>query len=141
MIAQRLKILILTYLFEDTSLFLNRLAGARPLWFRLLVWLPEFSTLTRCASVLAVLSLTTPGWICLLAPPLLNLGAVSIIHVGYHEARAFQNPPVIAGQVSRFVNLSVLFRQLDGEQPNLRLGRDTPVPRPECGTARDRIPA
>jgi len=135
MIARRLEILILIYLWaallEDTSLFL--IAWLAPdLWFRLLhgvppsgldiaflrrsagqwaafalaqgitllrwrkapIWLAvvagvRFSDLfTDISYVLAVPSLTTLGWICLLPPPLLNLVGVVIMLRGYQEARA-----------------------------------------------------
>jgi hypothetical protein len=135
MIARRLKIVILIYLWaallEDTSLFL--IAWLVPdLWFRLLhgagpagfdiallrrsagqwaafalaqgitlsrwrkmpIWLAivagvRFSDLfTDISYLLAVPSLTTLGWICLLPPPLLNLLGVVIMLRGYQEARA-----------------------------------------------------
>ena len=135
MIARRLKIVILIYLWaallEDTSLFL--IAWLVPdLWFRLLhgvapagfdiaflrrsagqwaafalaqgialacwrkrpIWLAivagvRFSDLfTDISYVLAVPSLTTLGWICLLPPPLLNLVGVVIMVRGYQQARA-----------------------------------------------------
>ena len=134
MIARRLKILILIYLWaallEDTSLFL--IAWLAPdLWFQLLhnvapagldiaflrrsagqwaafalaqgiallrwrktpIWLAivagvRFSDLfTDISYVLAVPSLTTLGWICLLPPPLLNLVGVVIMLRGYQETR------------------------------------------------------
>lgn len=134
MIAQRLKILILIYLWaallEDTSLFL--IAWLAPnLWFHLLhsvaptgleiaflrrsagqwaafalaqgitlfrwkkapIWLAivagvRFSDLfTDISYILAVPSLTTLGWICLLPPPLLNLVGVVIMLRGYQQAR------------------------------------------------------
>ena len=63
-------------------------------WRRTPIWLVivagvRFSDLfTDISYVLAVPSLTTLGWICLLPPPLLNLVGVVIMLRGYQEARA-----------------------------------------------------
>jgi hypothetical protein len=67
-------------------------------WKRTPIWLAivggvRFSDLfTDISYILAVPSLTTLGWVCLLPPPLLNLVGVVIMLRGYREARAAMAP-------------------------------------------------
>ena len=67
-------------------------------WKRTPIWLVivggvRFSDLfTDISYILAVPSLTTLGWVCLLPPPLLNLAGVVIMLRGYRDARADKAP-------------------------------------------------
>jgi hypothetical protein len=105
MISRRLKVVILILsaaLLEDTSLF--RSAGQwaafalaqgivlacwrkRPIWLAIVAGVRFSDLFTDVSYVLAVPSLTTLGWICLLPPPLLNLVGVVIMLRGYQETR------------------------------------------------------
>ena len=59
-----------------------------PIWLAIVAGLRFSDLFTDISYVLAVPSLTTLGWICLLPPPLLNLVGVVIMLRGYQEARA-----------------------------------------------------
>ena len=59
----------------------------RPIWLAIVAGVRFSDLFTDISYILAVPSLTTLGWICLLPPPLLNLVGVVIMVRGYQQAR------------------------------------------------------
>ena len=57
-----------------------------PLWLVLVSGVRFSDLFTDISYILAVPSLTTLGWVCLLPPPLLNLVGVVIMLRGYRDA-------------------------------------------------------
>ena len=64
----------------------------KPIWLAIVAGVRFSDLFTDISYVLAVPSLTTLGWICLLPPPLLNLVGVVIMLRGYREAREDRIP-------------------------------------------------
>jgi hypothetical protein len=58
-----------------------------PLWLVLVAGVRFSDLFTDMSYILAVPSLTTLGWVCLLPPPLLNLIGVVIMLRGYRDTR------------------------------------------------------
>ncbi len=60
----------------------------RPIWLVIVAGTRFSDLFTDLSYILAVRSLTTLGWFCLLPPPVLNLVGVVILLRGYREARS-----------------------------------------------------
>jgi hypothetical protein len=60
----------------------------RPIWLVIVAGLRFSDLFTDISYILAVPSLTTLGWACLLPPPLLNLVGVVIMLRGYRVSRS-----------------------------------------------------
>jgi len=60
----------------------------RPIWLVIVAGVRFSDLFTDISYILAVPSLTTLGWACLLPPPLLNLVGVAILLLGYKGARS-----------------------------------------------------
>ena len=63
-----------------------------PIWLVIVAGVRFSDLFTDISYILAVPSLTTLGWVCLLPPPLLNLAGVAIMLRGYRDARADKAP-------------------------------------------------
>jgi hypothetical protein len=59
----------------------------RPIWLAIVAGARFSDLFTDISYILAVPSLTTLGWVCLLPPPLLNLAGVVIMLRGYRDSR------------------------------------------------------
>lgn len=59
-----------------------------PVWLVIVAGVRFSDLFTDISYILAVPSLTTLGWVCLLPPPLLNLVGVIIMLRGYKDARS-----------------------------------------------------
>jgi len=64
----------------------------RPVWLVMVAGVRFSDLFTDLSYILAVPSLTTFGWLCLVPPPLLNLIGVVIMLRGYQELRNEQIP-------------------------------------------------
>jgi hypothetical protein len=62
-----------------------------PIWLVIVAGVRFSDLFTDISYILAVPSLTTLGWICLLPPPLLNLVGVVIMVRGYQQATESKN--------------------------------------------------
>jgi hypothetical protein len=60
----------------------------RPIWLVIVAGVRFSDLFTDISYMLAVPSLTTLGWVCLLPPPVLNLVGVVIMLRGYKEAQS-----------------------------------------------------